>query len=523
MSESLRRALVSVSLSNLFFLPAWLILLNPSHYVYYYWPSDPGWVECEALVIDVLLLAVVFWLLSSFALHFRSSTLRRIGTVLFVLSLAIPFTSFFTDYLQVPLSSLIGGHRGWLLVLILFAGLLCFALYRYPNRVVHITATLLIILSPLIIVNLASVIWLRARSGLSAIEFQERTPTTRNTTRADSRQVIWIVFDEFDQAATFDARPPSLKLPAIDAFRDVAIDAHNAFPPNRFTLFSMPSLTTGRLFADALPIRANEVELTLPDNSKLKWSEQDNVFAEARREGLTAGLAGWFHSYCRVIGDDLDSCQTVPVVDAINPSLDQLSLTKAMSVWSRTALFRVPFAFRLIERGYDRLRADQHREEFERLSSAANQLLEQRLNLSLLHYPIPHQPWIFNKGNSALGYSPQNDYYANLMLVDRTIGEIRQRLERELRWDKTTVLVTSDHWWRGSELHSGRRDHRIPFMLKLAGQKSGVEFDAAFNTVLTRKLLMEVLRGTLAKPEEVVSWINENSSVGESPFTQNLP
>ena len=74
-----------------------------------------------------------------------------------------------------------------------------------------------------------------------------------------------------------------------------------------------------------------------------------------------------------------------------------------------------------------------------------------------------------------------------------------------------------------SELRNGRRDHRIPFMLKLAGQTTGVEFDTKFNTVLTRKLLMELLRGNLAKPEEVVKWINQNSSLGESPFTQSLP
>ena len=68
-----------------------------------------------------------------------------------------------------------------------------------------------------------------------------------------------------------------------------------------------------------------------------------------------------------------------------------------------------------------------------------------------------------------------------------------------------------------------RHDHRIPFMLKLAGQKSSVEYDHAFNTILTRELLLKLLRGEMKTPSEVVEWIERNSPLGESSLTVNAP
>jgi len=39
-----------------------------------------------------------------------------------------------------------------------------------------------------------------------------------------------------------------------------------------------------------------------------------------------------------------------------------------------------------------------------------------------------------------------------------------------------------------------RRDHRIPFLLKLAGQQEELDYHSLFNSVLTRELLLKLLR-----------------------------
>jgi hypothetical protein len=73
-------------------------------------------------------------------------------------------------------------------------------------------------------------------------------------------------------------------------------------------------------------------------------------------------------------------------------------------------------------------------------------------------------------------------------------------------------VVTADHWWRLAEPVNGQQDQRVPFMIKLAGQKAGMEYQKSFNTVLTRQLLIEVLRGNLTTPSDVVAWLDGTSA-----------
>jgi hypothetical protein len=60
-------------------------------------------------------------------------------------------------------------------------------------------------------------------------------------------------------------------------------------------------------------------------------------------------------------------------------------------------------------------------------------------------------------------------------------------------------------------------------MVKLAGQRNGVEYQGAFNTILTRALLLELLKGEMKNSSAVVEWIDRNSQLGETSLTANAP
>ena len=74
-------------------------------------------------------------------------------------------------------------------------------------------------------------------------------------------------------------------------------------------------------------------------------------------------------------------------------------------------------------------------------------------------------------------------------------------------WDKTTVLVSSDHPDRTSLFVDGREDKRVPFLLKLAGQTSGVTYEPLLQTVVTKPLLEAIMEGKVTTPEDAVSWL----------------
>lgn len=498
MPKGIRDVLVALSLANVCFLSPWLVLLNPKHYTYYNWPADPGSREIEALLICVLLLGILFW----FAEKMIVPVVPQIARLAFLVVLILPLNSFFSDYLQVSLFRLLASSRLFLVIGLALVVATVVLAYRYNRQLTRAALTLLIILSPLLLVNTVSVIWLHWKYSPEPQAFLNARPATPITTRAQTPRVVWIIFDELDQHTAFSNRASGLDLPEFDRFRNESLSAANAFPPHAFTLLSLPALITGHFLKEVTPSAANECELTLANGQKVNWSSEPSVLSQARADGLSTGLSGWYHPYCRVIGSSLDWCSWVPVVDQINPALDQLSLPGA--IWStvQTAVFRIPFVFRLFESRYERQRVLDHREELVRVSRAAQELLKQDLNLKLLHFPIPHHPWI----NDALGYP------GNLVVADQTLKEVRTALESTSQWDSSIVLVTSDHWWRIAATVDGKRDQRIPFMLKLAGQKKGLEYQTSFNTILTRDLLRELLRGNLKEPDQVAAWIGKNSS-----------
>lgn len=511
MRKSWRYAIVALSLANLCFLSPWLVLLNPQHYTYYNWPKDPGFVEIEALVICIVVLAFLFWLAAFVAGRIRSRIVSDIARVALLLVLILPLNSFLEDYCGLSISNILI-ERKWLLLVAFVLGVVALVLvYKHNRRPARMAITLLMILSPLFLVNLVSVIWLRTRHS-TAQAFQEQRPTERVSTRANTPHIVWIVFDELEQRAAFINRSPEIKLPALDRFKSESLSTSNAHPPAKYTLSSLPALTIGRSVVDSVPLAPNDCELKLDKGEKVRWSKESNVFSQARAEGFSTGLAGWYLPYCRVIGSSLDSCSWVPVIDPVNPALDQLTLSHALWLSVRTAVFRIPLAFRLLESRYERQRRLEHREEFERLSKAANELLQQDLNLKMLHYPIPHHPWIYDAKTQSFSTAATIGYDDNLVLTDRTLGEIRLALERAGKWDSSIVIVTADHWWRLAEPVNGQQDQRIPFMIKLPGQKEGMEYQKPFNTFLTRQLLLELLRGNLTGPSDVAAWMDKTSA-----------
>ena len=135
-----------------------------------------------------------------------------------------------------------------------------------------------------------------------------------------------------------------------------------------------------------------------------------------------------------------------------------------------------------------------------------------RSGFTLVHLPIPHAPHAYDRktGEFTLGNSPIAGYVDSLALLDRTIGEIRRSMEKAGTWDSTTVLFTSDHPYRESMQLDGKSDPRIPYILKLASQKEGVEYTPRFNTVLTADLLIAVLRGEIADVASAAAWLDRN-------------
>lgn len=81
-------------------------------------------------------------------------------------------------------------------------------------------------------------------------------------------------------------------------------------------------------------------------------------------------------------------------------------------------------------------------------------------------------------------------------------------------WESTTVIISSDHYLRVGKKYFNFKtpDFRIPFILKMTGQKEAITYQPSFNTLVTHDLVLTILKKEVRSAREVVSWLNENGT-----------
>lgn len=112
----------------------------------------------------------------------------------------------------------------------------------------------------------------------------------------------------------------------------------------------------------------------------------------------------------------------------------------------------------------------------------------------------------------------------NLQLADKALTQLRAAMEKANLWDSTTILISSDHSLRytddadpgGSKstsfLPAGSEQPLAPFLLKLAGQRTGESYRPPFNAVLTKDLVLSILAGEVSTSSQVAQWLDHNSA-----------
>ena len=506
----MRRAfLAALSFANLCYLRIWSELLTYSRHDVYLMVTPPKPVEYLAAIANVLLAAVAIWGLSILSVRVLKGRNIRWAEMAVVLGMCIPLNGLRSvlsnqfPYLKSPLIELLG-VRGVMLLGGCIAIVATVAIVFFHRRLVAASIAVLALLSPFAAVTFGQALW--KASHYDASQYADRPVAPMIAGAPKVPRVLWFIADEWDYALTFVDRDPSLALPQIDRLRHGALHAANALPPGPETPVSIPGYYEGRLVNSVSYDGPRELQLSYPDTAApVPWSTQSNVFQRARALGVNTALVEWFHPACRILSG-LSYCTWRPMAMQYNSMGDgfwQILPNQTRSLFE-TSLFSV----------FGRpLSAVQQTGTYHAILREGEALAnDTRFGFTLVHLPIPHAPHAYNRktGEFTLGNSPIAGYVDSLALLDRTIGEIRRGMENAGTWDATTVLFTSDHPYREAMQLDGKSDPRIPYMLKLAAQKEGVEYAGQFNTVLTADLLMAVLRGEVADAPSAAAWLDRN-------------
>lgn len=566
-------AAVALSLSNLAFLPVWSQLIGNSldERASYGLASTGAFL---AAVINIFLLSAVFYV--------STTALRRSNRSIAVKAAQTLFWIFFLFSMASVAQSFVAIRETWawtfgslsssdFLILSSCGAVVCVsakvrsrfaaigALLVTPFVLIGNAAPLTIILMLAVFGVLLAVVWYRSissaasimsialfpfvpmtlfQAGWSITEFKEKPRAPLVAPIRPSPRIIWMIFDELDYKVGFEQRPAGLELCEMDRFKCDSIFAANAYPPADYTLMSMPALISGRFVSATKPKDPSTLMVTYSDSAEpVSWGSQPSVFSKARELGVNSAIVGWYHPYCRIIGDQVVSCKSC---NTARSSLPVTSAGQFFTALRENAL--VPRVGLL-----DTSAADQRRWR-EELTESYREILQASLEavsnpeigLLLLHFPVPHPPGIFNRASNEFDASGNTSYLDDLKLVDNTLGELRRTMENAGLWEDAVVVLSSDHWWRGDlwrHLRDSRAkswtaedesvfsgvDERVPFIVKVAGQHSSLNYTPEFNTVLTHDLFLALLNGNLSDAASVVDWLDTHRQIGKSPYYYQRP
>lgn len=496
--QKAKYGLFALSFANLCLLTDTFPLLDDGDRAYFY-KSQVGPAALLALALNIVCLALLTWFVVLALDRLRSRWLRFSFDILFLMLLLLPVNFFRMQKFHVSGSQLFDFFKQpFALVGLLIAS--GGVLWQH-RRLARVVAICIGIVSPLALFNLAR-IGLMTVGILHPVEFAvEAAP--RMTKPVRSTRIIWILFDETDRRLAFDNRPANLQLPEFDRLRAEALDATNAYPPGASTILSLPALISGRQVSHPQPEGSWDLEMTLVDNQRVtSWKRLPSVFASARDLGFNTALVGWFHPYGRLFGANLNYCAwfAYPAWDSVR-SPDFLPAVKNQLACLVGGLyFRATFANLCRE-------------------SLAESLLivtNKDYGLVFLHLPPPHEPGIYKPDQnrySLMGMSKVAGYFNNLVLADHWLGSLRQALQAAGEWDRSWVLVSTDHSWRKSRLYDNVRDFRVPFILKAPNQVQPATYGSRFNTVITHDLVLAILRNQVTNERSAITWLDAHPSL----------
>jgi hypothetical protein len=485
--------LAALSLANLSFIELWDGLLNYTPAQSFFLDHAPPATEYAAAFANVLILGSIFFLLIRLARWIAT----RLGVLGFIFG-SLPLLLLIVLFPAKSVVRLIENRLpDWDLKLVVaslaFIFLVTAAITR--RRFFGFASAVLVTISPLLLIEGVLALSRCSTDRSAAYADGPLAPRVPQTSRP---RIVWIIFDELDYRLAFVDRPPNVPMRAFDRLREESLFAEDAISPAPDTYLSVPSLITGKPLS-SVEIKDSKTALFdgVPANA------QPTIFSTAHSMGANAAVVGWYFPYCRIFSNDLAACSAHDLES-------QLSATGSTFadglILQQQSLFAYGFRSLLGESP----RAKHHIEKLNSMhADALRDAADPSLNLVFLHLPVPHAPYLYDRFTYTFPkhYLSFSSYLDNLALADAYLGDLRQAMTDAGVWDNTTLLVTSDHPDRTSMAVDGREDQRVPFLLKLAGQTYGEDYQPVLFTIVTKPLLEAILDGKITTQEDATNWL----------------
>jgi Sulfatase len=322
-------------------------------------------------------------------------------------------------------------------------------------------------------------------------------------------RIVWLVFDELSYDQAFEHRFPGLRMPAFDRLKGNSFLFQNVQPAAYYTERAVASLLLGKVVDGVKGDLDGRAIIKL--SGQKSWSildPQATLFGDARRNGWTSGLAGWWNPYCRMLPDTLDSCYW---------STDESNgiFSTENSVLENAA---APFLSKM--RNAPAITVEQkHRASLQAIMQQGQALIrDEKIRFIFIHLPVPHPPGIYDRSTGKL--RDAGTYIDNLALADRSLDELISSLSATTSAGNTTLIVSADHSWRTPMWRSngglfaeeqaasqGRFDPRPMLMIRLPKQTHEVDVSQPFAQVDLNRIIVSMLQRQIESADDLKAWL----------------
>ena len=306
-----------------------------------------------------------------------------------------------------------------------------------------------------------------------------------------------------------------------EEFRD---DHVNLRDLTRRSFVFREACSTGTMTYESLPTITHQCEPHLEGEKIGTFVRPDGVasiFQMAHERDYQTALVGHFYPYHHIFGDELDYCVTLR-----HDPMSRTNLLGKMGILVVRNLRYHPdrASKQVFSRLWPRI--------YSRNWYAINIELEQCLlelvrkgpsNLfCFVHAPLPHWPFVFNSDGTYYGHWDREGcdecgsvsragYARQVQQLDRFVGHFVDALREAGRFDESLIVITSDH---SSKVTTGRRDRRVPLIIKLPGQKDGHIVDTPLGNNEFGPVLEAVMRDAMTE-ERMLDIIHDSAAAGE--------
>ncbi len=499
---------VAVSLANLSYLRVWELLLHNPQSAYLTSVSY-GRLDFVAALMGMLALAVVIYALINWVWHHGDRWHRAFAMVGVFIILILPL-----DFVRRSGGASIEAMTGFsrIFVIVSFAVALFVLSLVFRQRFWAIAFWVLAILSPYALFNIGhSVVRIVALEETRPVPVISEPPS--KAVGQEPRRLVWVIFDEWDQTAIFKRRPPEVQLPVLDALVKESVTLSAAYAPAKSTMVSVPSILQGRQLSGAFPTRDSGLQVQLPGATRWQnFMEGESIVTDVMAMSALTVAMGWYHPYNRILPQS-------PLVQAKSYGFPAFEGIRgegvARTMLNQQAYIALPIYGRMETRDlYLRL----HEDALQAMTNPAARFI-------FLHYGIPHSPGIYDARKRDLTVALSGDsegYIGNLALVDRTIGDLLAALDRSGLRSRTSLILTSDHWWRGAPWSKSDQGYPVPVIIQVGKGEQGIRAEEQFPTTNLRSIARAILAGELDDNRKVAQAVARHAVEGEIRYSKGV-